>query len=205
MDQRRRLLGSEKGWLVLKRHLYRGFSLVELMVVIAILAMFMLYAVPGMTDYMTSAKIRNSAQALQAGLMKARGEAIRTNRPIEFFTTDASPPLLNSVANDTGSNWVIADRTRPALQGGPALVESRDAREGSATQVTQTTNQNTITFNPIGGTDLIANAVFDFAHPSTTCTAASAVRCMRVVVNPSGRVHLCDPLITGATDPRRCA
>lgn len=190
---------------MLKRCLYRGFTLVELMVVIAILAMFMLYAVPGMTDYMTNAKIRNSAQALQAGLMKARAEAIRTNRPIQFFTTNASPPLLDSAANATGRNWVIADRTRPPLQGGPALVEIRDAREGSATQVTQTTNQNTITFNPIGGTDLIANAVFSFAHPSTTCAAGSAVRCMGVVVNPSGRVHLCDPLITVPTDPRSCA
>jgi type IV fimbrial biogenesis protein FimT len=189
---------------VLKDHLYRGFTLVELMVVIALLAMFMLYAVPSMSDYMTNSKIRNSAQALQAGLMKARAEAIRTNRPIQFFTTNASPPLLGSAANATGSNWVIADRTRPPLQGGPALVESRDGREGSTTQVTQTTTQDTITFNPIGGTDLIGNAVFNFSHPRTTCAAGSALRCVSVVVNPSGRVHLCDPLITVVTDPRRC-
>ena len=190
---------------MLKRNLHRGLTLIELMVVIAILAMFMLFAAPGMSTYMTNAKIRNSAQALQAGLLKARAEAIRTNRPTQFFTTSASPPLLDSTASDTGSNWVIADRTRPLLQGGPLLVESRDAREGAATQVTQTTDQNTITFNPVGGTDLTANAVFNFAHPGATCTAGSAVRCLGVVVNPSGRVHLCDPLITATTDPRRCA
>ncbi|XVJ71034.1 MAG: prepilin-type N-terminal cleavage/methylation domain-containing protein [Rhizobacter sp.] len=197
---------------MLKRSLHRGFTLVEVMVVVTIIAIFMLFALPGMNAYLTSSRIRNAAQTFEAGLMKARSEAIRTNAAVEFVTTAASPPVGSSAFNATGTNWVIRRFTgAPAVDGD--LVDSRSSLEGSTAQVTQSSTVGSfagaaatapITFDALGRAG--GQTLFNFSHPSTNnCGTGAAVRCAGVVVSPGGRIHLCvnHPDIL-ATDPRFC-
>lgn len=193
---------------MLKPSLHRGFTLIETMVVVTIIAVFMLFALPEMNTYLTNSRTRNAAQTFKAGLMKAQAEAIRINDRVEFVTTSASPPAFNSAFNVNGKNWVVVRENPTPRSALNNLVESRDASEGSTTQVTQTTvglTATPLTFNALGGTNQTGPVFFDLHPPGATCAAGSSVRCMGVLVSPSGRIHLCvnDPSLP-VTDRRSC-
>lgn len=56
-----------------------GFSLPELVVVLAIAALSLTLVVPGLAAFATGLQIRSSGQALQASLLRARHEALHRN------------------------------------------------------------------------------------------------------------------------------
>ena len=58
----------------------RGFTLVELMIGIAIVGLSLVMAAPSFSSWIQSTQIRTAAEAVQNGLQLARGEAVRRNR-----------------------------------------------------------------------------------------------------------------------------
>ncbi len=69
----------------LKRPL--GFSLLELMVVVAIIALLAVLAIPNFLEWMQNSKTRTVADSMQNGLRFAQEEAIRTIRVTTFVPT----------------------------------------------------------------------------------------------------------------------
>lgn len=69
----------------------RGYSLAELIVVVAIIGMFSLITVPAFFKYQQQSQIRASARQLNADFRGARQRAITRNNPvaISFAVTDA--------------------------------------------------------------------------------------------------------------------
>lgn len=68
----------------------RGFTLVELMIGLVILAILMLVALPAYNEFMGNARIRNVADSLVNGMRHAQVEAVRRNRMIEFIVDPAN-------------------------------------------------------------------------------------------------------------------
>jgi type IV fimbrial biogenesis protein FimU len=60
----------------------RGFTLIELMIVLALLAIVSFIAVPNFMDFIERNRIQTQAQELQAFLLYARGEAVSRNTSI---------------------------------------------------------------------------------------------------------------------------
>lgn len=60
----------------------RGFSLIELMVVIAILGLLLAIGIPSFATWLRNVQIRNAAESLQSGLQFARTEALRRNERV---------------------------------------------------------------------------------------------------------------------------
>ncbi|EWS54273.1 MULTISPECIES: prepilin-type N-terminal cleavage/methylation domain-containing protein, partial [unclassified Methylibium] len=61
-----------------------GFTLVELMVTITLLAILLALAVPSFTLWINNTRVRSTAQVLQDGLRQAQAEAVRRNRTVSF-------------------------------------------------------------------------------------------------------------------------
>lgn len=211
------VLGDQERWLVLKnRHAARrsGFSIIELLVGMAIFGVLLAVGIPALRSYSVNAKILASAQSLFSGIQRARAEAIRLNTPVQVILTE-NAGITNANITDlssTGRNWIVRAFNRTT--GTYDLVDAKSGAEGGSTgSVTvsgtdaATNPVNTIEFNGLGGTTLTSVATFAFAPAEGACTTASTpsdIRCISIVVTPGGRAQLCDPAATAATDSRRC-
>jgi type II secretion system protein H len=72
-----------------------GFTLIEMMVVVAIAAVLVAMAVPAMDDWSTNQRAKSAIRSVANALSTGRSEAIRTgNHHIVFFQLDAQGNLL---------------------------------------------------------------------------------------------------------------
>lgn len=99
----------------------KGFSLVELVVAIAIMGVLLGLGLPALTTYTRNVKLRANAESFLAGLQLARGEAVRLNTPVELILTndppvadigaDADHPALAEVVADNLGNLVATGKS----------------------------------------------------------------------------------------------
>ncbi len=89
-----------------------GFTLVELMVAIAIAAIVIAFAVPSFEQIRNGTRLSSGANDLLTALQLARSEAIRRNHAVTFCPTNAAQSAcLNSPAVfDEGFYWMVIDR-----------------------------------------------------------------------------------------------
>lgn len=165
-----------------------GFTLIELMVGIAIVGILIMIALPNFTIWIQNTQIRAGAEGILSGLQLARTEAVRRNVSVQLV-----------LGNQTG--WTVS------LPSTAETIQSRTELEGSknATATVTPGGANTVTFNGLGR--VVGNAD---ASPSitqidvdTAALAAADSRELRIVVGGGGNIRLCDPQVA-AGDPRAC-
>ena len=188
----------------------RGFSLVELMVAIALMALLLGWAMPTFGTWMRNAQVRTVSDALQNGLRLAQAEAIRRHRQVVFYRTGASTCTAATTADASGNFWVV--RTVPLLNGEAAEAVQCGQLADVASSVT-IAGATALCFN--SGGRQVANA--DPGIGGTACTLAvsgsnafdvsssGGDRPLRVLVTLGGSVRLCDPAKTlSASTPDGC-
>lgn len=169
------------------RHL--GFSLIELLIGIVIMAILLSLAMPSFQAWLQNTQIRNAAESIQNGLQRARAEAVGRNTNVEFVL-------------GTGSSWVVK------LAGG-ANIESRPSSEGSrdVTVAVAPAGATTVTFNNFGGvvqpTNADGSAPFTQVGLDSSVLAAADSQELRVTIGVGGNVRMCDPNAP-AGSPRAC-
>ncbi|MBP8275996.1 MAG: GspH/FimT family pseudopilin [Propionivibrio sp.] len=85
--------------MVEKTRSVRGFTLVELMVAIALLSILLGLAAPSFSDWIARTKIQSAANSISVALATARSEAVKRGRNVSVcVSTDGSTCA-------TGSNW----------------------------------------------------------------------------------------------------
>jgi type IV fimbrial biogenesis protein FimT len=73
----------------------KGFSLIEIMTVIGILAILAAVATPGLISWRHNAQLRRAAQDVYSNLQKAKVEAARRNTAITITFSKKLPDLLH--------------------------------------------------------------------------------------------------------------
>ncbi len=98
------------------RRLAAGFSLIELMIIVAISAILVAIAIPSYQQTMASSRILGAVNLLEASLDTLRSEAVSNNRVAvicrstdPFVTTPvcSSTATANAAADDWGIGWII--------------------------------------------------------------------------------------------------
>ncbi len=169
-----------------------GFTLIELMIALAIAALLAVLAMPGYSVWIADNQIRNAAESIASGMRYAQAEAIKQNSQVEFVL-DPTPGTGGWVAR-------LVAAPVPPLQGGTF-------REGAdrATLAPLPAGTTTVTFTGLG-TVALANA--DASAPLTQVQVASATvataRNLNVLVgNNRTGIKICDPKWP-ANDPKGC-
>ena len=192
----------------------KGFTLVELMVGLSILAVLLMIGLPEMQIYSQNAKIRKTAESFATDIMVARAEAIRTNDPTIFTLTSGAPAAdpASVTASINGPNWVAS--VVPG-SGSPRLLVSKLGGEASGRVIdASTTNiaNARIQFNGLGTTNLTAVASYRFtnAQLNPNCELSKAIRCIQVEVSMGGKTRICEPgrasaAATSASGTRVCS
>lgn len=88
----------------LASHVSKGFTLIELMVTIAIVAILASLAAPSFNTLATAQALRSASSELHISLLQARSEALRTNRNVYVVPVSATDPATTT---DWAAGWTI--------------------------------------------------------------------------------------------------
>jgi len=195
---------SVKNCLVMRHHPERGFSLLEIMIVVVIMSVLLATGTPALRAYMMNNKILAAAESFLSGLQQARTEAVRSNTTASFVMTSATDLSSISVTPDVGGKSWIVSAPDPDTPTQRIVIASKLASEGGGNTVAVAGSAATVVFNSLGATNLGAVAIYAFSPVGDTC--GGDIRCINVVVTPGGRTQICDPAVaaTALADSRRC-
>jgi type IV fimbrial biogenesis protein FimT len=184
----------------------RGFTLIELMVALAIVALLLLLGMPSFTTFLRNSEIRSTSESLINGLRAATAEAANRNRKVTF-----------ELASATGADWKFWVLDEDDVT--PKTIQTYAKKEaGLNTKITITpAGKLTVAFNGLGRVDI------DPASPNNhirqidiDSIVAGEARPMRIIVDdpnppaagkPRG-LRMCDPdpalALLVPPDPRAC-
>lgn len=194
----------------------KGFTLIELMAVIVLVAVLFGLAVPAFGEWVRNARVRAAADSLQNAVRKAQTESLRRHRPVILFRTNAQPPVVGSTAVLTGRNWSI--QTIPRFDDPAAelieygtLIEPQSGIDVSGPLALCFNSNGRLITNaspsgPMGtgvpnGTCNSIDSQYVFTMPGV---ASNAYRSLQLRVSLGGQVRMCDPTRSIATSPDGC-
>ncbi|OCX84904.1 pili assembly chaperone, partial [Acidithiobacillus thiooxidans] len=118
----------------------KGFTLIELMVIIAIMAIIAAIAIPQYNIWMVRARIQAAAGNLQQDINWAKGYAIRSGYPV----------TVNIQGGGNACSWAITPQTvNKTLQNVPQMTATQYASEYENTPCT-VLNSGTFSVTPTG-------------------------------------------------------
>lgn len=187
-----------------------GFSLVEIVVVLGIMAILLGLGLPSYRGMMANQRLLSNVEVFMAGIQMARGEAVKLNQRVEFILTDVAPTaasVATTSTSTTGRNWIV----RALAAGGNTFIEGKSGAEGAGSTtstdspIVLTGSIAAITFDGFGvPVGLGSTATFDFSYPQAgACAPTGPIRCLRVRISRGGQTRMCDPA-AAATDTRAC-
>jgi type IV fimbrial biogenesis protein FimT len=172
----------------------KGFSLIEMMITIAIVAILLLIATPSFTSWMNNARIRSAAESIQNGLRTARNEAAQRGTPVRF-----------QLGSTTGASWTVCQMATGATDcTGGTTIETRDASEQQLALTTSTAKTALTTPGTLITGGVPAGITFDaLARPTSFGTnslsridvagSKTAGRRLVIMISAGGMVRACDP------------
>lgn len=186
-----------------------GFTLVELMFALAIVALLMFLGLPSYQTWIQNVKIRNTAESILNGMQLAKAEAVRRNVNVGFYLVSAMD--ASCALDDTHSNWIVGLQEpiancneAPSETVAPQAIQKRSEQEGA-------TESLTISTLPSGATSIVFTALGRGSAAGSDITqvdigispSVSGVRNLRILVGAGGSLKMCDPNLTN-DDPRKC-
>jgi type IV fimbrial biogenesis protein FimT len=166
----------------------QGFTLIELMVTIAIAVILTGLAASPMSKMFDSNRVQTEASSFVSDLMLARAEAVKRGQGVSLCASSNGTTCLGT--NTWNSGWIIySDPTQCNPAPGPsttigAVIRVRKPFKGSDTLVATAPATNAcVSFNREGFASSGGNVVYTL---HTSPTVAKATRC--VAVGLGGRV-----------------
>jgi type IV fimbrial biogenesis protein FimT len=190
----------------------QGFTLVELLIVIAVVAVILALAGPSFRDFILVQRLKGTSSQLVTDFQYARSEAIARNRPvfIEFKAPSSSSPMsCYTIYTDTSAprweartpGYHLCDCTQAAGSRCPTTsTELRTQQIPSDSNVALSMPTSTaIAFDPVTGSTSfwVPDQPNQVPQPFTVTAAIDTERRISTVVEVTGRPQNCLP--SGAT------
>jgi type IV fimbrial biogenesis protein FimT len=171
-----------------------GFTLVELMVTIAVLAILLGVAVPGFQAFVRRTQVSNMTNEFVAATLIAKADAVARNRCVTLCRSanaSVDAPTCTTSGDEWTAGWLIF--ANPACDGNPAgsgaeLLRVYVGDPSGATLTTPTSGSkrlNTITFDSRGMSSLSGAGQINVAPPGQSFTRT-------ICVDVAGRTRIID-------------
>lgn len=163
----------------------RGFSLIELMITIALAGILMAVAAPSMQKMFKTNRVQTEASSFVGDLMLARTEAVKRGQNVSVCVS--SDGLNCLAANTWNSGWIVFSDSAAACSGASSTnpaIKVRKAFSGTDTFAASVA-KTCVTFNREGFTSNLGTATVTFTL-HTADNLGTATRC--VAVDLGGRI-----------------
>jgi type IV fimbrial biogenesis protein FimT len=173
-----------------------GFTLIELMIALALFALLLLLAIPTYTTFLSNAQVRNAAEAMLNGVQLAQNAAVGGNQQVQLIVAPAA-------------GWQIAFVNPDTSAGPPPQVPA-------PFQLAEASPQAAVTTTPVGSTEITFDA---FGRIVPNPDASQTISCIKVTNPNNGNARalnvivsnslqstgtkLCDPA-AAPTEPQAC-
>jgi type IV fimbrial biogenesis protein FimT len=184
----------------------RGFTLIELMVALAIGSLLVVLGLPSFNEFLRNSEIRSTTESLVNGLRVARTEAVRRNQPVTFTLISGGPGWTVDQVNAPCPAKNIQKYSK--AEGGTNIAVARKTIPGVASAAVSVTFNGVGRINaaPTDASTCAAAATPNLERLDISSAIASAARTLRIVLpvdNGTQGVRVCDPALP-STDPRAC-
>lgn len=157
----------------------RGFTLIEMMVTMAVAIIFVSIALPSFGGLMEKFRTRRATETMAASMLLAKSEAIKRNTPVRvvFTSSNSGATWCYGLTTATTCNCTVANSCK--LDNAESVVPSTQFRGISLA------NASTVpafSFNPLRGTVNAGNVQFKSAELGYQA---------RVLLSGFGRVTTC--------------
>jgi len=146
-----------------RRHRSAGFTMVELLVTIAIATILTTIAVPSFSGLIASQRAKTAASELFSSLLQARSDAIMLNANV----------TVSPLAGDWSQGWQILDPANNVLESHGALTNVKIPQTGG------------VTFRPSGRVQTGSTSMFVI-----TTTSGSSTNNQCISLNLNGRPYI---------------
>ncbi len=132
-----------------------GFTLIELVVTMAVLAIVVTIAAPSVQGIMQRSRLVSTTNDLVSALMTARSEAVKRGGAVTVCKTgnpDAASPSCNAGAN-WSDGWIVFadDGVRGTVDGGDTMLKIQQPESANGPTVTPSASfSNAITYSAAG-------------------------------------------------------
>jgi prepilin-type N-terminal cleavage/methylation domain-containing protein len=158
-----------------------GFTLIEMMVTVAVAAILLTVAIPSFTQMIDKKRLESAAENLYADLQFARAEAIKRNKTIRVSFYANGSTWCYGLKENVDCDCQEADSTESdfcEINDIPKIVSSAEFKD-----ISITSTASSFSFTPLRGTVDTGSTEFQSANNKK----------LRVVVSGFGRVRLCSP------------
>ena len=173
----------------------RGFTVIELLVVVAILSILMGVAAPSLRDLLMNATVTSQANDLMSAFATARSEAIRRGVRTAICTSTNGTSCTNSNWHE---GWIVftdADANGAVDAGSPPLkVQPTTDGQNTLTSAGHGTNgagSRFVAFSPVGslagGLATVTFTLCDYRTTTNVGAAAAANKGRTISVSATGR------------------
>ena len=176
----------------------RGFTMVELMITVALIGIISAVVIPGYRTFIAQLQINNTANLVHSAAQSARSEAIKINGRVSL------------VRSGTTNQWCLIDRTVDILST-TCDTSSNTLENGIIKKFIDPSQTTTLTILPAGANQITYNSLGQIINNVDNSAPITSVAVtltdvenkeMRVQLD-TGKVRLCDPnKPTG--DPQKC-
>ena len=178
----------------------KGFTLIELMVALAVLAILLLVAVPNFSIFMSEARVDSAKNKLISAVGFARSEAIKRGVAVAICRKQADPNNTCSGTSmaagnaDWSNGWVVFldEDDDQTLDANELLRLYADIDTQSSIQFTR---GDVVVFDGLGLLNTAATGDETFAVSDSVDSSVGA----GLSVRPTGRIRMCSDWLVGTS------